>query len=95
MIAKQEKPAVKIRVPVSKESVRDFPAQQSLAFIMSTTAKASGATAPQYFMAVLPLHEVELNRAALHYRRINAALISTIAFKFSRRYTCRPPPTLA
>lgn len=93
MIAKQEKPAVKIQVPVSKESVREFPAQQGRSFILSMTGKASGATAsPQNIFATLPLNNVAVSRVALQYLQISRTLISAIAFEFSRRYTCRPPP---
>lgn len=95
MIARKPRPEKKIQVPASAESAQNFPVQESQSFIMAMTAKASGATCFKNIMALLPLHKALINGASLLYSRINAALLSAVAFKFSRRYTCRPPPVLA
>ena len=94
-IEKEKLCKININMPVSKKSYHNFPIRQSQSFIVMMTCKASGATPSQNIVALVPLHETLLHGASLLYSRINSALISTIAFKFSRRYTCRPPPTLA
>lgn len=94
-IEKVKPKKVEIELPVNPKSYQDFPLQQSQSFVMSLTAKAAGGITVQQIFAVLPLHRVLIGVSNLHYQRINSALISAIAFRFNRRFTCRPPPFLA